>query len=156
MKTIQIRRTRHAGHCWRSRDELISDVLLWTPSHRRTKARRPAGINIQHLCADTGCSLENLLGAMDDREKWREKVMDINAGCVTWLWWWWLDQKFSFVLVKYLFLISPINLYTYNFYYFPDFSLFNLISLQFQLYTPKSMSRHWCPGLITKLYMSSK
>ena len=28
MKTIQVRRTRHAGHCWRSRDELISDVLL--------------------------------------------------------------------------------------------------------------------------------
>ena len=31
MKTIQARRTRHAGHCWRSRDELISDVLRWTP-----------------------------------------------------------------------------------------------------------------------------
>ena len=30
-KTIQVRRTRHAGHCWRSRDELIIDVLLWTP-----------------------------------------------------------------------------------------------------------------------------
>ena len=29
-KTIKIRRNRHAGHCWRSRDELISDVLLWT------------------------------------------------------------------------------------------------------------------------------
>ena len=28
-KTIQIRRTRHAGHC---RDKLISDVLLWTPA----------------------------------------------------------------------------------------------------------------------------
>ena len=27
-KTIQVRRTRHAGHCWGSRDELISDVLL--------------------------------------------------------------------------------------------------------------------------------
>ena len=27
-KTIQVRRTRHVGHCWRSRDELISDVLL--------------------------------------------------------------------------------------------------------------------------------
>ena len=27
-KTIQVRRTRHAGHCWRSRYELISDVLL--------------------------------------------------------------------------------------------------------------------------------
>ena len=30
-KTIQVRRIRHAGHCWRSRDELISDVLLVTP-----------------------------------------------------------------------------------------------------------------------------
>ena len=30
-KTIQVRWTRHAGH-WRSRDELISDVLLWTTS----------------------------------------------------------------------------------------------------------------------------
>ena len=27
-KTNQVRRTRHAGHCWRSRNELISDVLL--------------------------------------------------------------------------------------------------------------------------------
>ena len=30
-KTIQVRRARHVGHCWRSRDELISDVFLWTP-----------------------------------------------------------------------------------------------------------------------------
>ena len=30
-QTIQVRRTRHAGHCWRSRDELISDVHLWNP-----------------------------------------------------------------------------------------------------------------------------
>ena len=28
MKTIKIRWTRHVGHCWRSRDELVSDVLL--------------------------------------------------------------------------------------------------------------------------------
>ena len=33
-KTIQVRRTRHAGHCWRSRDELILNVLLWTPTHK--------------------------------------------------------------------------------------------------------------------------
>ena len=32
-KTIQVRRTTHAGHCWRGRDELISDVFLWTPPH---------------------------------------------------------------------------------------------------------------------------
>ena len=39
-KTIQVRRTRHAGHCWRSKDELISDVLLWTPAHGQAKAAR--------------------------------------------------------------------------------------------------------------------
>ena len=32
-KTIQVRRTRHAGHGWRRKNELISDILLWTPSH---------------------------------------------------------------------------------------------------------------------------
>ena len=37
-KTIQARQTRHAGHCWRSRDELIGDVLLWTPTYGRDKA----------------------------------------------------------------------------------------------------------------------
>ena len=46
-KTIKIRQTRHAGHCWRSRDELISDVLLWTPTYGRAKAGRPARIYIQ-------------------------------------------------------------------------------------------------------------
>ena len=42
MKTIKVRQIRHARHCWRSRNELISDVLWWTPSHGRAKAGRPA------------------------------------------------------------------------------------------------------------------
>ena len=41
-RAIQVRRTRHAGHCWRSKDELISDVLLWTPTYDRAKAGWPA------------------------------------------------------------------------------------------------------------------
>ena len=41
-KAIQVRRTRHTGHCWRSKDELISCILLWTPSHGRAKAGRLA------------------------------------------------------------------------------------------------------------------
>ena len=41
-KTFQVKQTRHTGHCWRSRDELISDVLLWTPTYGRAKAGRPA------------------------------------------------------------------------------------------------------------------
>ena len=88
-KTIQVRRTRHAGYCWRSRDELISDILLWTPSHGRAKARRPARTYIKQLFADTGCCLADLLGAMDDREGWRKRVRDTHAGSMTWWWWWW-------------------------------------------------------------------
>ena len=30
-KAIQARWTRHVGHCWRSKDEIVSDVLLLTP-----------------------------------------------------------------------------------------------------------------------------
>ena len=67
-KTIQIRRTRHVRHCWRSRVELISDILLWTPSHGRANTGHPARTYIQQLCIDTGCSLEDLPGAMNDRE----------------------------------------------------------------------------------------
>ena len=67
-KTIQVRRTRRAGHCWRSRDELISDVLLWAPSNDRAKAERPAQTYIQQLCEDTGCSPGDLSEAVNDRE----------------------------------------------------------------------------------------
>ena len=76
-KTIQVRRTRHAGHCWRSKGELISDVFLWTPAYGQAKAGRPARTYIQQLCEDTGCIPEDLPEAMNDREKWRER--DIRA-----------------------------------------------------------------------------
>ena len=86
-KTIQVRRSRHAGHCWRSRDELISDVLLWTPSHGRAKAWQPARTYIQQLCEDTGCSPGDLPTVMNDRERWRERVRDICADSTTRRWW---------------------------------------------------------------------
>ena len=71
------------------REELISDVLLWTPIHGRAKAGQPARTYIQQLCEDTGCSPEDLPEAMDDKEKWRERVRDIRASGMTWWWWWW-------------------------------------------------------------------
>ena len=82
-KIIQVRRTRHEGHCWRSRDELISDALLWTPTYGRTKAGRPARTYIQQVCEDTGCCPEDLPEGMNDREKWRERVKDIREGGTT-------------------------------------------------------------------------
>ena len=82
-------RSRHAGHCWRSKDKLISDVLLWTPAYGQAKAGRPARTYIQQLCEDMWCSLEDLPEAMNDREKWRERARDIRASGTTWWWWWW-------------------------------------------------------------------
>ena len=90
-KTIQVRRARHVGHCWRSRDELIRDVLLWAPTHGRAKAGRPARPYIQQLCEDTGCCPEDLPRAMNDREEWRERVRDIRATSA--IWWWWSPQN---------------------------------------------------------------
>ena len=78
-KTIQVSWTRHVEHCGISKDELISDILLWTPSHGRAKARRPARTFIQQLGADTGCSLEDLPEAMDNWDGWRERVREIHA-----------------------------------------------------------------------------
>ena len=48
-KTIQVRRTRHAEQSWRNEDELVSDVLQWTPSHRPAKAGPPARTYIQQF-----------------------------------------------------------------------------------------------------------
>ena len=104
MKTIQVRQTRHVGHCWRSWDELISDILLWIPSHGWAKAGQPARTYIQQFCANTGCSLENLSEAMDDREGWRDRIRDICAGGATW----WHSTK---NLQKKISATLPLNLF---------------------------------------------
>ena len=49
-----------------SEDKLISDVSLWTPTHGHTSVGQPAKTYIHQLSADTGCSLEDIPGAVDD------------------------------------------------------------------------------------------
>ena len=100
-KTIKVRRTRHAEHCWKSKDELMSDILLWIPSHRRAKAGPPARTYIQKLCADTGFSLEDLLGAMGDRDAWRERVREIHASGERW---WWCFFRYSCRILSVVFM----------------------------------------------------
>ena len=58
-------------------------------SHGQAKAGRPARTYIQQLCTDTGCSLEDMPEAIDDRDGWWEKVREIRADGVTWWWWSW-------------------------------------------------------------------
>ena len=81
-----IRRTRHVRQCWRNKNELMSDVLLLTLSHRRARVGWPARTYLQKLCTDTRCSIEELPGAMDDREEWRERIREICA-CGLNSWW---------------------------------------------------------------------
>ena len=51
-------------------EELISHILLWKPSHRQAGVGQPVRTYLQQFCTDTGCSLEELPNAMDDRDKW--------------------------------------------------------------------------------------
>ena len=60
-----------AGHCKRSKDELISDVLLWIPTYRSANFGQPVKGYLHQLFVDTGCNLDDLLGAMDDRDRWQ-------------------------------------------------------------------------------------
>ena len=143
-KTIKIRRTRHAGHFWRSRDELISDILLWILSQGRAKAGWTAQTYIQQLCADTECSSEDLPEAMDYREGWRERVRDIRADGVTW-WWWWLKDSIylkRFCLYNYV----QIILCYYNFlwvFHTSSVWLFSLKSKWLQMYSTRLPSILW-------------
>ena len=109
-KTIQVRWTRHAGHCWRSRDELICDVLLWTPAYGQAKVGRPARTYVQQLCEETGCSPEDLPEAMN--KKWRERIRDIRACGTTWWWWWRNGSKYCYVSPTIQLNISHLLTYT--------------------------------------------
>ena len=75
-QTIQVRRARHVGYFWRSKDKLISDIFLWTPKHGNNSVGRLAKTYIHQLCVDTRCRPEDLPRAMVER--W-EKVKGICA-----------------------------------------------------------------------------
>ena len=79
-KTIQKRRTRYARYCWRRKGE---NLLLWIPSHGHSSIGRPTRTYLLQLCTNTGCSLEDLPEAMDDRDEWRGRVWEIFARNMT-------------------------------------------------------------------------
>ena len=113
-KTIHVRWIRHAGHCWRRRDELISDILQWTLLHGRAKAGRPARTNIQQLCEDTGCSAGDLPVVMYDREGWWERVRDIRADGTTGWWYFILSWNIQGSFCQYL--VKGRTVYCWTFY----------------------------------------
>ena len=136
----------------------------WTPTHGRAKAGRPARTYIQQLCEDTGCCPEDLPEAMNNREKWRERVRDIRATSTTWWWWWHLIHKISYhflstsVCLSLSLSLSQSYFYTYTHTHehrkkgqYSPLSLFSLsLSLSFSLINA-SLSPYW----LFKLFLTS-
>ena len=81
--TIKDNRIRVTGYCWRSKNELASDLLLWYPNHGKSSRDRPAKTYIDQLSSDTGCERGELANAMQDRDGWRERFMKCRASS-TW------------------------------------------------------------------------
>ena len=74
--SIRERRLRFVGHCWRSKEEVVSKVLLWKPKHGTTSSGRPTRTYIDQLADDTGCLPEELATAMLDRDGWKKRVLN--------------------------------------------------------------------------------
>ena len=70
-QTIPVKRIKHARRNSARKDELISDVFHWSPTHGHNSVGQPAYTWIHQLCTDTGCSLNDL---HTERERERERV----------------------------------------------------------------------------------
>ena len=79
-----MQRLRFAGHCWRSKDEVASDLILWQPQHGKRSSGRPAKTYTDQLRDDTDLlTTDEIKTAMNDREGWKKYVMDYRASS-TW------------------------------------------------------------------------
>ena len=83
-QTIQVQRTRHGDYCWRSKDELVSDVFSWTSEHGRVRVGRLAKTYYYQHCVVTGYNLEDLSRVMDDGDGWWKRVMEPRVVSVAW------------------------------------------------------------------------
>ena len=79
-KSICMQRLRFAGHCWRSKYEVASDLVLWQPQHDNRSRGRPAKTYIDQLRDYTDLlTTDEIKTAINDREGWKKYVMDYRA-----------------------------------------------------------------------------
>ena len=77
--SIREQRMRFAGHCWRSTNELVSDVLLLTPKHGQRSRGRPAKTFVDQMLEYTECEVEDLINLMDNIYEWMKRVLECRA-----------------------------------------------------------------------------
>ena len=68
---IRERRLKFAGHCSRSKDQVVADLVLWKPSQGKRSKGRPIKTYLDLLCEDTGLMCEDLESCMQERTTWR-------------------------------------------------------------------------------------
>ena len=65
------RRLNFAGHCLQREDEVVSDLVLWQPTHGNRRGGRPPDSYIKTLERDTGLRENYLRAAMMNRDVWK-------------------------------------------------------------------------------------
>ena len=68
---IRRRRLKFAGHCLRREDEVVSDLVMWQPTHGTRRRGRPPDSYIKTLERDTGLRENDLRAAMMNRDVWK-------------------------------------------------------------------------------------
>ena len=67
--SLQIRRLQFSGHCWRSKNETVSQLLLLEPNHGRRSRGHPASTFIDQPVSDTGLSRQDLASVIANRRE---------------------------------------------------------------------------------------
>ena len=67
--TIGERRLRFSGHCWRSTNEVVSDLVSCEPKH----GKRSVGGQARTFVGGGHRGLQRLLAGSDGRQGWQEK-----------------------------------------------------------------------------------
>ena len=73
--TIRERRLRFSGHCWRSKNEVASDLFLWEPKYGKRSVGGQAHTFVDLLEADTDVPRDCMPAVMDDKVGWRKRAM---------------------------------------------------------------------------------
>ena len=78
--TIRERRFWFSGHCCGSKNEVVSDSVLWEPKHGKRRVGGQILTFVDLLEADTGVPRDCFLAAIDDRVGWRNRAMGEEGG----------------------------------------------------------------------------
>ena len=78
----QIRWLQFSGHCWRSKNETSSQLLLWEPKHGRHSKGAPTNNKqrlLTNLESDTSLSRQDLAPVMANRQEWDRFIKSVRV-----------------------------------------------------------------------------